>query len=103
MPTLKAYNPLLSAGPIPIIHHLVTALLGFSAFYPYAQYSSVFFFGVVELSSVFLSFVNILGDVPGLDEKYPTLNFVVVRCSVSFYVFLFPLFSIVLFPPRCDK
>jgi hypothetical protein len=80
--------------PTMIAHHVVTALLAYLSLNPYLQYYGIFFFGLPEVTSVPLTFVDIFKMFPELQSKYPTLN------SISRWTFgvLFILVRIIYWP-----
>lgn len=56
-----------------IVHHLVTALLGYLALYPvaFAHYYDIYFAGVAEVSNVPLSLLEVFKLLPQLSDRYP--------------------------------
>jgi hypothetical protein len=53
-------------------HHIVTAGLAYCGFNPFAQYYALFYFGIAELTTIPLNFVNTFKNVPQLVQSYPT-------------------------------
>jgi hypothetical protein len=52
-------------------HHIVTAGLAYCGFNPFAQYYALFYFGIAELTTIPLNFVNTFKNVPQLAQSYP--------------------------------
>eukprot|EP00967_Tisochrysis_lutea_P092801 scaffold133901_cov36-Tisochrysis_lutea.AAC.1 len=65
------------AGPggIMVLHHtLVVLLSGWVVTHQYMHYYCIFFFGVPEISSVPLAFVDLFKQIPTLRARFPTVN-----------------------------
>ena len=60
--------------PAMIGHHLVTGTLAYFMLHPYAQYQCFFFSGMVELSNIPLTLMDVFKYFPNLANAYPTLN-----------------------------
>jgi hypothetical protein len=60
--------------PAMIGHHAVTGFLAYFMLAPYAQYQTFFFSGIVEISNLPLTLMDIFKYFPELANAYPTIN-----------------------------
>jgi hypothetical protein len=66
-------------GTIMLMHHvLVIILSAWVVTHQYMHYYCIFFFGVPEVSSVPLTFVDLFKQIPSLRARFPIVN--EVRC-----------------------
>lgn len=62
-------------GTVMVMHHvLVVVLSAWVVTHQYMHYYCIFFFGVPEISSVPLAFVDLFKQVPALRARFPMLN-----------------------------
>ena len=57
-----------------ILHHIATAVLAYFMLAPYAQYQCFFFSGIVEISNIPLTIMDIFKYFPDLAKQYSTIN-----------------------------
>ena len=57
-----------------IAHHTIVTFVSPCLLYPYAQYFVVFFYGMIELTNIPLTFMDIFKYFKAFAEQYPLLN-----------------------------
>eukprot|EP00697_Spironema_sp_BW2_P015352 gnl/Spiro4/615_TR350_c0_g1_i1.p1 gnl/Spiro4/615_TR350_c0_g1~~gnl/Spiro4/615_TR350_c0_g1_i1.p1 ORF type:complete len:294 (-),score=69.43 gnl/Spiro4/615_TR350_c0_g1_i1:176-985(-) len=60
--------------PAMLLHHTMVAFLAYLGLGPFLHFHTIYFFGVAELSNVFLTFVEIFKYFPQFAKQYPSLN-----------------------------
>jgi len=73
---------------IMIVHHVCTLTLGFINLNPFVHYHIIFFGGVIELSNIPLSVMDIFKSFPELQDIAPALNNI---CRYLFAIFFLVL------------
>ncbi|GAB5361843.1 hypothetical protein AAMO2058_000747500, partial [Amorphochlora amoebiformis] len=86
--------------PDRVAHHFITAILAFWSYhYNLCLYYSIFFFGVSEVSSVFLTFVEFFKEFPSLrDEAITPMLFQFNEISRMMFAGLFLSIRVVYWP-----
>lgn len=79
-----------------LIHHVLSGLLGFIGLFNFAHGYASFFFGVIEISNVILTVVDIF-KYTGLDRKYLS-TYTMVR---MLFALTFAVFRLILWPIQC--
>jgi hypothetical protein len=75
-----------------ILHHLFVILLGIIGLQNYCQYYTIVYFGLLEISNIFLSIIEY-----GKYEKYIILNKILYNVNNLLFVFSFYILRIILF------
>ncbi len=75
-----------------ILHHLFVILLGIIGLQSYCQYYTIVYFGLLEISNIFLSIIEY-----SKYEKYIILNKILYNVNNLFFVFSFYILRIILF------
>lgn len=80
-------------------HHIMAGSLAFFALYPYAHAYVLFYFGIVELSSVILTGAELVELFPKFDRDYPAVratlqgafavSFIIIRLLMWPYMLFF--------------
>jgi hypothetical protein len=75
----QVYNTLVALfmaefyGWCTLAHHLTTGMVAYLALMPYMQYSTVFFFGVTELTNIPLTICDVCKFFPEYKKAFPTI------------------------------
>jgi hypothetical protein len=85
--------------PTMLVHHALTALAAGAGLYPFMQQYATFFIGLVELSGIPLTFIDVFKYFPGLARRYPLVN----SLSRSSFAVLFLTLRVVLYPVYCYR
>jgi hypothetical protein len=87
--------------PDALGHHIVTGMLAYFGYDPFAQYYALFYFGIAEVSSIPLTLMDGFKFVPALARDYPSMN---AACKYTFVlsffivrIFIWPFVSYGLF------
>lgn len=73
--------------PTMLMHHIVTGTLGYFCLAPYAHYWAPFFFGMVEITNIPLTGMEIFDFFPDYQKKFPLFHDVLRGCFVlGFYI-----------------
>ena len=70
-----------------LLHHLFVVILCYYTMLPFMQYITIYFFGLIEISNIFLSWIELTDYIPDL-KKYVYLdNFLNIFFILTFYSF----------------
>jgi hypothetical protein len=73
--------------PTMIMHHFVTGTLAYFCLAPYGHYWAPFFFGMVEITNIFLTGMEIFDFFPDYQKKYPLFHDACRGCfALGFYI-----------------
>lgn len=89
-----------------VLHHFFAAVSAIVGFFPYFQWFSLYFYGIVEFTNIPLTVVDVFKIFPQFQEKYPLINqFARYSFAISYFLIrllLWPFYSYIFWGQSFD-